>query len=164
MDEELYHYGVKGMKWGVRRDYRVLANRRRNEAVRKVKADYKTGAISRSEKRQRMKEAKNTKKTLQAEMKSRYKNAKTRQDRKVLNQEVRNQAIRDVPHRRIKKGATTVNKLLTVGHVGTAAIGAAAAAAAAPALAPMAIASLAGTVAVNAGRQALVQWGIDHIS
>ena len=161
---ELYHYGVKGMKWGVRRDYRVLANRRRNEAVRKVKTDYKTGVISRSEKKQRMKEAKNTKKILQTQMKSRYKNAKTREERKALNQDIRNQTIREVPHRRIKKGATTVNRLLTVGTVGSAAIGTVAAVATAPALAPLALTSLAGTTALNAGRQALFQWGIDRLT
>lgn len=59
---------------------------------------------------------------------------------------------------------TTVNRLLTVGTVGSAAVGAAVGVAAMPAMAPLAVASLAGTVAVNAGRQKLVQWGIDRLS
>lgn len=40
----IYHYGVKGMKWGVRRDFRVLANNRRNKAIKEAKRDYNLGA------------------------------------------------------------------------------------------------------------------------
>ena len=164
MDDELKHYGIKGMKWGVRRDYRVLANHRRNEAVRKVKNDYDSGNISRDEKRQRMKEAKNTKKSLQVEMKSRYKNAKTREDRERLDREIQSQTVNEVPLRKVKKGATTVNRLLTVGNIAGAAVGAAATTMTAPALAPLAVASLAGTVATQAGRQAVTQWVFDRMA
>ena len=164
MNEELYHYGVKGMKWGVRRDFRVLASHRQNEARRRVKNDYEAGKITKAEKRQGLREAKRTKKTLKAEMKSQFKNAKTREERKALNYKIKEQTISEVRHRGIKKGATTVNRLLTVGTVGSAAVGAAVGVAAMPAMAPLAVASLAGTVAVNAGRQKLVQWGIDRLS
>ena len=49
--EYLQHYGIPGMKWGIRKNARLLANHRRNAEVRKIKKDYKTGEISRKEKK-----------------------------------------------------------------------------------------------------------------
>ena len=77
-DGELHHYGVKGMKWGVRRDYRVLANHRRNQAVRDAKKDYREGKISKSDRKEAIKKAKNYTKDFKKETKAQFKNAKTR--------------------------------------------------------------------------------------
>lgn len=158
MNEELYHYGVKGMKWGVRRDYRVLANHRQNEARRKVKNDYEAGKITKDEKKQRMREAKQTKKNLHAEMKTRFRNAKTKEERTALNNKIKEQAINEVPIRRVKKGINTVNKLITVGNISGALVTAGMAAAATPAIAPLALTSAGVVAASQLGRQAVVQW------
>ena len=49
------------MKWGIRRNSRVLANHRRNDAVRSIKNDYDLGKITKDKKRSLIK-AENKKK------------------------------------------------------------------------------------------------------
>ena len=49
MNNELYHYGVPGMKWGVRRDTRIIANHRRNVEVGKLKERYRAGKITKQQ-------------------------------------------------------------------------------------------------------------------
>ena len=65
--EYLQHYGVPGMKWGIRRNSRLLANHNRNEKVRTAKLDYKTGKIDKKEKKTIISDANKAKK---AEIKS----------------------------------------------------------------------------------------------
>lgn len=163
MDEELYHYGVKGMKWGVRRDYRVLANRRRNTAYRQAKDDYDSGKITKAEKKQRYKDARQAKKDVHSEMKNRYRNA-SKSERAELNRQIKSQTVKEVPHRSIKKGATTVNKLLTGYTIGANVAGVAVGSAIMPAMAPILVTSLVGSTAVNLGMNKLIQMGIDRLS
>lgn len=163
MDEELYHYGVKGMKWGVRRDYRALVNRRRNEAYRKNRNDYDTGKISNEERKRRNKAAKQAKKDDIARTKKRYANA-SKQERERMDRDIKRQTVKEVPYRQVKKGATTVNKLLTGIDIGTAAVATAVGSAAMPAMAPLLVTSLATGSAVSIGRNKLIQWGIDRLT
>lgn len=44
--DDLAHYGVPGMRWGVRRNLHVLSNNRRNNAVRDARIKYKNKQIT----------------------------------------------------------------------------------------------------------------------
>ena len=163
-DGELYHYGVKGMKWGVRRDARVLANHRRNEAVREAKKDYRSGKISKSERNEAIKKAKNYKKDYKKELKSQFKNAKTREERRELNKQISRQAKDEVNARGLKKGATTLNKAITVANISGTTVALGAAFVVNPAIGSLALGAYGTNVAANLGRQWLTQKIIDRVS
>ena len=61
-NDELQHYGIPGMKWGVRRNIRTLTYHRRNQSIKDARLNYKEGNISRSEKRAEIKKAKRNRK------------------------------------------------------------------------------------------------------
>lgn len=163
MNDELYHYGVKGMKWGVRRDLRVLANRRRNREYRKARDDYDRGKITKEEKKDRYANARQKKKDFISETRSKYANA-SRSQRAEMDRDIKRQTVNEVPYRTIKKGATTVNRALhgyAIGaNVATAAVGSLAF----PPLAPMYIGSAAVGSLAAIGEQKLIQWGLDRLS
>lgn len=163
-DGELYHYGVKGMKWGVRRDYRVLANHRRNQAVRDAKKDYREGKISKSDRKEAIKKAKNYTKDFKKETKAQFKNAKTREEKRELNKQIKNQAKAEVGARGLKKGATTLNKATTVAMVSGTTVALGAAFIASPAVGPLILGAYGANVAANLGRQWLTQKFIDRVS
>lgn len=163
MDDELQHYGVKGMKWGIRRDFRALANHRRNREYRKAKNAYDRGDISKAEKKSRYAAARQKKKNYISETRSRYKNASPEQRRK-MDREIKNQSVNEIPYRNIKKGATTVNRILGGYGVGAAVVGGVAGAAMFPAMAPMFVGAAVVDSAAAVGWQALRQWGIDRLT
>lgn len=166
--DELQHYGALGMKWGVRRNTRVLENHRRNSAVRDIKKDYKSGKITRSEKKAAIQSANVNKKNAIRQSKYMLKNFKNRQDARDYRKNIASQTIAEVPHRHLKKGATTVNHLLaginTAGAGIGALVGATAATAVAPGLGTLFIGSAAVSGAAALGAHALVQMGIDKLS
>lgn len=175
------HYGVLGMKWGVRRDARLLAQNRRNKAVTKAKDDYELGKTTKSEKKAAIKKAKKDAKNYKKNFKREIKKEKTKEGRNKAEFDIRKQSIKEVPNRRLKKGLTTVNKLMTAATTGTgAAIGgfsiaglasvassgtaASAATIAGATLAPYAIPAAAGMAAVGLGRGYVTQKVIDRLS
>lgn len=161
---ELYHYGVPGMKWGVRRNIRVLANNRRNKKVKQITSDYKAKKITRSQKKTAIKKANTAKKEEITSMRSQIKNVKNKQEFKSVKQSIAKQTVAEVKFSNIKKGATTVNKLLhgvhNIGTITTAAIGIVST----PGLAPITIPFVGLDLALSRGEQALFQLGIDRLS
>lgn len=161
--DSLEHYGVPGMKWGVRRNIRVLANRRRNVAVKDIKNDYETGRITKGQKQDRIKAANAKKKTEIQRMRKRVDRAAVNGNLDKVKQDIAKQTIKEVPAHTLKKGLTTVNKLIggynTAGIVGTGLIGAAVA----PPLAGAFITSAAVGAAAEIGAQHVRQMLIDRV-
>lgn len=154
----LAHYGVKGMKWGVRRNLRVLSNNRRNSEIRDAKRDYRQGKITSAQKKAAIRQATKNRDQVYKDMKSSLKNASSRAERKAKINELKNTTIKEVPHSKLKKGLNMVRHLLTttsvagstaagVGSAG-AALGAAASVGLAGAALPFAGAAL-GSAAVS---------------
>lgn len=153
MENELYHYGVKGMKWGVRRNSKVLANHRRNQAVADIKTSYRSGRITKDQKKASIKRANENKKELQARL---NRDTNTPAERKALAERVK----REVPNSGVKKALTTINKGMTVADIASATVMAGAGAAVFPSLAPMYVSALAGGSAVSVGKAYLIQRGV----
>lgn len=160
----IYHYGVKGMKWGVRRDFRVLANNRRNKAIQEAKRDYKQGKTTKAERKAAIKKAKNYTKTFKKETREQYKNAKTRKERKELSKQIVKQAKEEVGLRGVKKTATTLNKAATVSMISGTTVALGAAFVASPGLAPLIGGAYGANIAANLGRQWITQHIIDRVS
>lgn len=163
-EDYLMHYGVKGMKWGVRRDVRLLANNRRNNTVRKIKNQYETGKITSEQKKAAIKKANNIKKAYIKKTESDYINAKTERDRNIMERDIKKQSISEVPNRRLKNGARIVNHILNGVDIGANVAAAGFMATAVPPLGPMYIGSAAVVSAVAAGRNWLIDKGIDKLS
>lgn len=163
-DGELMHYGVPGMKWGVRRNAKLLANHNRNLEVRNIKNKYRRGEITKQQKRAAIKNA-NTgvKKSYKTTM-ANISNAKNRNDYKSAKKNLAQQTLKNVSHSRLKKGLTAVNKLITVGYLSANAGVLAASTAVNPAIGGIAITALAGHAAVQAGRQYVTQKILNRIA
>lgn len=163
-EDELAHYGVLGMKWGVRRNIRVLANNRRNRKVRDIKYDYKAKKITKKEKKKLIKEANSYKKSEIKSMRSEVNKAKNKQEFKAVKSRIKDQTLKEVPYSTLKKGATTVNNLLyasnTAGYIG----GAAAIALMSPAMVGTAAAIGISGAVVESGRRYVAQHLIDKYS
>lgn len=159
-EEELKHYGVPGMRWGVRRNANVLYNHRRNRAVKRARDQYAVGSITKERKKAMIKSANDyKKKSMKQTM------AKAASVDKVgyakLKREVVKQTVTEVPNQRIKKGAHVVNNVLHGYALGTTL---------ASSLAAAAVMGPAGVVpggigaAVIIGRQQLIRMGINKLS
>ena len=154
--DELQHYGVLGMKWGVRRNSRVLGNHRRNIAVKDAKQAYRSGSITKEQKKAAIKKANQDRKALIKSAGAR----RTREEGKQYRRDIKNQTLSEVPHSHLKKGLTTVNKLLALGVIANNATAVGAASALMPAMAPLAISGAAVSSAAAIGASYLVQNGI----
>lgn len=161
--DELQHYGVKGMKWGVRRDVELVANRKRNAAVRKAKNSYETGEITKAQYKSAKKQAKSDKKDYMKNVKKDFE-GKTKAEQYKMSQNITKQAINNVPNRRLKKGIKAVNTALTVANIGEGVLTAAAFVTAGPAVAAAAgIGLVAGSIG-ELGRQYVVNRVVDRLS
>lgn len=165
---ELYHYGVLGMKWGVRRNARLLANHQRNAKVNDIKKQYRLGVISKEQKRRGIKEANIQKKKDLTSIKLEIKNAKNKKEYNDIKKRIALRTVNEVPHSTIKKGATIANKLIHgASIVGTIATGTAAASVSAamyPSLVGPVLVSSIASATITRGQQALIQMGIDKLT
>lgn len=164
LDGELYHYGVKGMKWGVRRDARLLTKGRRNQQVRGAREAYKSGKISKATRDKRIEEARNRQKAEMADIKKKFANAKNDSERDRLSQELYKKTLKEIPNAGIKRGAATVNALFGVANTASLGLSTYAMLAINPAFAGAAIAAGAVGVAAEAGHRYLIQLGLDKLS
>lgn len=161
---ELYHYGIKGMKWGVRRDIRNLANHRRNVAVDRAKRQHALGKITSEQKKASIQKANIEKKAYIKKTETDYKNAKNQRERNSIERDITRQSINEIPNRSIKNGARTANGVLTGIDIGVQATSVALATAAAPPLGPLYITALAGYTAGAMGRKWLIDKGLDKLA
>lgn len=161
---ELYHHGVKGMKWGVRRDVRLLANSRRNKRVRAARDAYKAGKISKDARKQEIKSAQLDKKKMLDKTKEQFANAKSDKERNALRADITNKTLKEVPNAGKKRGAAVVNALF--GATNSAAIGLATYGLVAinPAFAAATIGAGAVGIAAEAGYRYAIQLGLDKLS
>ena len=160
----LAHYGVKGMKWGVRKDIRLIANSQRNRKVTRIKNDYERGRISREKRNISIQKANDEKKRYMSTMEDRYRNAKSSRERDKLEREVRNTAIKEVNNRGFKKGLSLTSEILMGYGIGSVTAGAVAVSTVMPAVAPMMLGAAAIDSAVYMGLNALAQMGLDKLS
>lgn len=120
-NNELYHYGVKGMKWGVRRDARILANHRHNVAVTRLENEYMSGKIGSKQYRQGLANAKAAKKQTLSSMKDAYKNAKSDEERASIGKSITEMTTKEIPNSKIKRGAAVANQLLGTANIASVA-------------------------------------------
>lgn len=120
-EQELYHYGVPGMKWGVRRDARILANHRRNVEVSYQKKRYKAGIITKEQYVAAKRKANVGKKKYLSDVENQFRNAKDRDEREKLGERISNTAVKEVPNINVKRGLAVANQILGTYSVGTTA-------------------------------------------
>lgn len=118
---ELYHYGVAGMKWGVRRDARILANHRRNTEVGKLKEQYRSGKITKQQYKDSIHNVNLYKKKYMSDVENKFRNAKSNDERNKLGKDIANTAVKEVPNITIKRGLAVTNQLFGTASIGTTA-------------------------------------------
>lgn len=134
-EQELIHYGVPGMKWGVRRDVRILANHRRNVEVSLQKNKYKSGKITKEQYAAAKKKANAGKKKYMTDIENKFRKAKSQQEWDKLGADISKAAVKEVPNIKLKRGMAVVNQLVGTYNVGSTAYAAVGMAAINPAFA-----------------------------
>ena len=160
-EDELCHYGVPGMKWGVRRDIRLLANSRRNKAVREAKEKYKAGRITKATRDSRINKANVAKKQDIDLMTKKVANAQTAEKQIKASADISKMVMKEVPNYKIKRGAATVNNILSNGRI--KGLGIASIVGVATANPALAVAGAAG-MAAEIGAKYLTEAGLDKLS
>lgn len=161
---ELKHYGVKGMRWGVRKDANMLANHRRNDRVFDAKNKYKQGLISKEERKSAIRAANKDLKLANKEFKSQYKTAKAQGRKKEFKRNVKATAKTEIRNRGALNVAGALNSATTVGMLGSAAASGMAMMALYPPMAGIAMSTMVAGSAVTAGKHWLINRGIDKLS
>lgn len=151
MENEIYHYGVPGMKWGVRRDTRILANHRRNVEVRQLKDKYRSGKMTKEQYSSAVKGADAKKKKYMTDVENQFRNAKNDAERNKLGENISKKTVKEVPNATVKRGVAVANQLFGTYNIGSTAVTTAGLAIANPAFAAAYLGAGAVTVAAEAG-------------
>jgi len=119
VNAELYHYGVPGMIWGVRRDTRILANHRRNVAADQLTEQYRSGKITKQQYKDSIRKVNLRKKKYMSDVDDQFRNAKSNSERDKLGKSISDTAVKEVPNITIKRGLAVTNQLFGAASIGS---------------------------------------------
>ena len=157
--DELYHYGVKGMKWGVHHDLRNLAAGRRNRSLRKIDEQYRMGKINKAQRKASYRKANDQMKKFLNDTKNEFERSSSAKQAK-MQQDISKQALKEVPNNKVLRGARKANDIIAGYQIGNMAA-TAVASLAVPGAAPIIIPAAVGASVAVAGRTYLINKGLD---
>lgn len=91
----------------------MLANHRRNAAVKDAKEKYKSGKISKETRDARTRQANAQKKRDMESMTNKYNKADTFEKKLKMENDIANKTMKEVPNYAVKRGASTVHNILS---------------------------------------------------